>query len=80
MLSEMKERTKNIQGVVIEDNRFCLSVHFRHVKDKVCISYMHLYMFVYTKRGRFRKILKKMKKMRNAIVTVICTVCTCVYK
>ncbi|KAI3749088.1 hypothetical protein L6452_12658 [Arctium lappa] len=34
MLSEMRERTKNIQGVVIEDNRFCLSVHYRHVKDE----------------------------------------------
>ncbi|KAI3800221.1 hypothetical protein L1987_35532 [Smallanthus sonchifolius] len=34
MLVEMMERTKNIQGVVIEDNRFCLSVHYRHVKDE----------------------------------------------
>ncbi|KAI3720609.1 hypothetical protein L2E82_31599 [Cichorium intybus] len=34
MLVEMTEKTKNIQGVVIEDNRFCLSVHYRHVKDE----------------------------------------------
>ncbi|KAF5771437.1 putative trehalose-phosphatase [Helianthus annuus] len=33
MLVEMMERTKNIRGVVIEDNMFCLSVHYRHVKD-----------------------------------------------
>lgn len=34
MLIELRERTKNIKGVVIEDNRFCLSVHYRHVKDE----------------------------------------------
>ncbi|KAI3778179.1 hypothetical protein L2E82_07264 [Cichorium intybus] len=34
MLIEVKERTQNIKGVVIEDNRFCLSVHYRHVKDE----------------------------------------------
>ncbi|KAL4574772.1 hypothetical protein LXL04_021610 [Taraxacum kok-saghyz] len=34
MLREIKERTENIKGVVIEDNRFCLSVHYRHVKNE----------------------------------------------
>ncbi|GJZ39296.1 probable trehalose-phosphate phosphatase 2 [Tanacetum coccineum] len=34
MLIEMNERTNNIEGVAIEDNRFCLSVHYRHVKDE----------------------------------------------
>ncbi|PWA37071.1 HAD-superfamily hydrolase, subfamily IIB [Artemisia annua] len=34
MLIEMNERSKNIEGVAIEDNRFCLSVHYRHVKDE----------------------------------------------
>ncbi|XP_052622140.1 probable trehalose-phosphate phosphatase 3 [Lactuca sativa] len=34
MLIEVKERTRNIKGVTIEDNRFCLSVHYRHVKDE----------------------------------------------
>ncbi|MFS8001158.1 putative trehalose-phosphatase [Helianthus anomalus] len=34
MLTEVKERTQNIPGVAIEDNRFCLSVHYRHVKDE----------------------------------------------
>ncbi|XP_076957804.1 putative trehalose-phosphate phosphatase 2 [Bidens hawaiensis] len=34
MLVEITERTKNIRGVVIEDNRFCLSVHYRHVRGE----------------------------------------------
>lgn len=34
ILTEVTEKTQNIQGVVIEDNRFCLSVHYRHVKDE----------------------------------------------
>ncbi|XP_076894195.1 trehalose-phosphate phosphatase B-like [Bidens hawaiensis] len=34
MLTEVKERTENIPGVKIEDNMFCLSVHYRHVKDE----------------------------------------------
>ncbi|KAI5657711.1 hypothetical protein M9H77_26504 [Catharanthus roseus] len=33
MLSELKEITIGIPGVFIEDNRFCISVHYRHVKD-----------------------------------------------
>ncbi|KAK1415203.1 hypothetical protein QVD17_30976 [Tagetes erecta] len=34
MLTEVKERTRKIPGVAIEDNRFCVSVHYRHVKEK----------------------------------------------
>ncbi|KAI3818031.1 hypothetical protein L1987_11833 [Smallanthus sonchifolius] len=34
MLTEIKERTQNIPGVAVEDNMFCLSVHYRHVKDE----------------------------------------------
>ncbi|KAI3818030.1 hypothetical protein L1987_11832 [Smallanthus sonchifolius] len=34
MLTEVKRRTRNIPGVTVEDNKFCLSVHYRHVKDK----------------------------------------------
>ncbi|KAJ9553045.1 hypothetical protein OSB04_017090 [Centaurea solstitialis] len=34
ILHELTERMKNIQGVTIEDNKFCLSVHHRHVKDE----------------------------------------------
>ncbi|KAI7748589.1 hypothetical protein M8C21_012951 [Ambrosia artemisiifolia] len=33
MLVELKERTEDIHKVVIEDNKFCVSVHYRHVKD-----------------------------------------------
>nr|XP_043612994.1 probable trehalose-phosphate phosphatase C [Erigeron canadensis] len=33
ILDEVTEKTQKIQGVAIEDNRFCLSVHYRHVKD-----------------------------------------------
>nr|GEV10399.1 probable trehalose-phosphate phosphatase 2 [Tanacetum cinerariifolium] len=34
ILIEVTQRTQHIQGVTIEDNRFCLSVHYRHVKDE----------------------------------------------
>lgn len=35
MLEEIKERTRDIPGVFVEDNRFCISVHYRHVLSKV---------------------------------------------
>ncbi|CAI9762469.1 unnamed protein product [Fraxinus pennsylvanica] len=31
MLTELKTRTCNIPGAFVEDNRFCISVHYRHV-------------------------------------------------
>lgn len=34
----LKEKTRGIQGVMIEDNKFCISVHFRRVrKEDYCI-------------------------------------------
>lgn len=35
MLNELEEKTSEIGGVVIEDNRFCISVHYRHVQEEV---------------------------------------------
>ncbi|CAL5323301.1 unnamed protein product [Camellia sinensis] len=34
MLSELEKKTSKIQGVMIEDNRFCISVHYRHVHQE----------------------------------------------
>ncbi|KAK6135347.1 hypothetical protein DH2020_030907 [Rehmannia glutinosa] len=34
MLKELKRRTNGIPGALVEDNRFCISVHYRHVLDK----------------------------------------------
>ncbi|KAL8550758.1 hypothetical protein ACS0TY_000009 [Phlomoides rotata] len=34
MLAEVKERTCDIAGVFVEDNRFCISVHYRHVLEE----------------------------------------------
>ncbi|XP_052184508.1 probable trehalose-phosphate phosphatase D isoform X2 [Diospyros lotus] len=34
MLKEFEKKTSEIQGVVIEDNRFSISVHYRHVQEK----------------------------------------------
>lgn len=31
MRGVLNEKTKSLKGVVIEDNKFCISVHFRHV-------------------------------------------------
>ncbi|KAF8380078.1 hypothetical protein HHK36_027548 [Tetracentron sinense] len=35
ILKVLEEKTKRIQGVVIENNRFCISVHFRRVCKEV---------------------------------------------
>ncbi|CAI0546693.1 unnamed protein product [Linum tenue] len=35
ILTELEEETAKIKGAMVEDNRFCVSVHFRHVKDEV---------------------------------------------
>ncbi|KAG5565994.1 hypothetical protein RHGRI_001803 [Rhododendron griersonianum] len=34
ILSTLNEKTRSIQGVMIENNKFCVSVHFRHVRDE----------------------------------------------
>ncbi|KAI3693444.1 hypothetical protein L6452_33279 [Arctium lappa] len=34
ILDVLKEKTRNINGVMLENNKFCVSVHFRHVSDK----------------------------------------------
>ncbi|KAA8533635.1 hypothetical protein F0562_030931 [Nyssa sinensis] len=34
MLMELEEKTSRIQGVLIEDNRFCISVHYRQVQEE----------------------------------------------
>ncbi|CAK9187731.1 unnamed protein product [Ilex paraguariensis] len=33
MLKELGKSTCKIQGVMLEDNRFCISVHYRHVQE-----------------------------------------------
>ncbi|KZV22009.1 putative trehalose-phosphate phosphatase 2 [Dorcoceras hygrometricum] len=34
MLKELKKRTCDVPGAFVEDNRFCVSVHYRHVLDE----------------------------------------------
>lgn len=34
----LEEETRKIEGAMVEDNRFCVSVHFRHVHERVNIS------------------------------------------
>ncbi|XP_057798640.1 probable trehalose-phosphate phosphatase 7 isoform X2 [Salvia miltiorrhiza] len=36
MLEEIKQRSCDIPGVFVEDNRFCISVHYRHVLSEDC--------------------------------------------
>lgn len=35
ILRALKEVTKGIDGVIIENNKFCISVHFRCVREEV---------------------------------------------
>lgn len=39
MLKELKEGTNEIPGVFIEDNSFCISVHYRHVLKDVSFNF-----------------------------------------
>ncbi|XP_059650968.1 trehalose-phosphate phosphatase B-like [Cornus florida] len=34
ILCTLKDKTSSIKGVMIENNKFCISVHFRHVRDE----------------------------------------------
>ncbi|PIN02426.1 Trehalose-phosphatase [Handroanthus impetiginosus] len=34
MLKELRKRTCDVPGAFVEDNRFCISVHYRHVLDE----------------------------------------------
>ncbi|KAK9145408.1 hypothetical protein Sjap_005311 [Stephania japonica] len=34
IIEELEEKTKCIHGVIIENNRFCISVHFRRVREE----------------------------------------------
>lgn len=34
IIAELEEETRKIQGAQVEDNRFCVSVHFRQVQEK----------------------------------------------
>lgn len=34
MLGELKEATSDVKGAFVEDNRFCISVHYRQVLEK----------------------------------------------
>ncbi|XP_024022332.1 probable trehalose-phosphate phosphatase C [Morus notabilis] len=34
IIAKLEEKTRNIQGAKLEDNRFCVSVHFRKVREE----------------------------------------------
>uniref|UniRef100_A0A2N9GJ02 trehalose-phosphatase n=1 Tax=Fagus sylvatica TaxID=28930 RepID=A0A2N9GJ02_FAGSY len=34
IFTKLEEKTKKIQGARVEDNRFCISVHFRQVREE----------------------------------------------
>ncbi|PSS03957.1 Trehalose-phosphate phosphatase [Actinidia chinensis var. chinensis] len=34
IISALNEKTRSIRGVMIENNKFCLSVHYRHIADE----------------------------------------------
>lgn len=38
MLNELEETTSEINGALVEDNRFCISVHYRHVLQEVQVK------------------------------------------
>lgn len=46
----LSERTRSIRGVVIENNKFCISVHYRQVRDEVCV--IHSFVFINGETGK----------------------------
>ena len=38
ILNELEEAIMKIQGARVENNRFCVSVHFRQVRDEVKLN------------------------------------------
>lgn len=47
VLCSLIESTKDIKGVKVEDNKFCISVHYRNVEEKVRISqFNNLFWFL----------------------------------
>ncbi|KAF5961981.1 hypothetical protein HYC85_003190 [Camellia sinensis] len=55
IFSALLERTRNIQGVMIEHNKFCISVHFRHVHDE---DFCTLEKLVNSIMGEYREFLR----------------------
>ncbi|CAL5397672.1 unnamed protein product [Camellia sinensis] len=60
IFSALLERTRNIQGVMIEHNKFCISVHFRHVHDE---DFCTLEKLVNSIMGEYREFCVSEGKM-----------------
>ncbi|KAK3026464.1 hypothetical protein RJ639_041874 [Escallonia herrerae] len=60
MLNELEEETKSIEGVMIEDNRFCISVHYRQVQDEEYEMLEERVQSVLTRYPRFHLTRGKM--------------------
>lgn len=43
IFAELEEKTRGIPGARLEDNRFCISVHFREVKEVVRTSLLNIW-------------------------------------
>lgn len=38
MIQVLEEKVKTIKGAMVEDNKFCISVHFRRVDEDVILQ------------------------------------------
>ncbi|KMT16067.1 hypothetical protein BVRB_3g052380 [Beta vulgaris subsp. vulgaris] len=54
IFNELEEETKVIEGVTVEDNRFCISVHFRRAKEEDYSLVERKVMSILAKHSRFR--------------------------
>lgn len=43
VFKSLVEITKDIAGAKVENNKFCVSVHYRNVDEKVCFYWVLLY-------------------------------------
>ncbi|CAI9092519.1 OLC1v1027775C1 [Oldenlandia corymbosa var. corymbosa] len=68
LLNRLKKETCDIEGVFIEDNRFCLSVHYRHVPENDYAALEKIIKSVLEEYPKFRMNFgKKVMELKPSI-------------
>ncbi|XP_056694376.1 probable trehalose-phosphate phosphatase 6 [Spinacia oleracea] len=68
IFDELEKATKVFKGVTVEDNRFCISVHYRRAEEKVHSDVKRIVKSVVDKHSRFHKTEgKKVWEVRPSI-------------
>lgn len=52
VLTSLVEITKDIVGAKVENNKFCVSVHYRNVDEKVTVCFYQVYFSVHFRKAK----------------------------